>query len=495
LGSPEAGGKVIRGGSIRAFGYAINVVLGLAISVLLLRYLGVEDFGRFVTVTALLGIVAGVTDAGLTAAGTRELALLRRGEERNHLLSGLLSLRLITTAIGVAIAVGFAALVGYDNTMVAGTLLVGLAVVIISLQSMTTLSLYVDLRFGLLTLLEVLRPLLSLIAVALTVAVGAALLSFFSLQIGVGIVMLTTTIILTRVTVGLRFTRGVDYASLRRLLREVLPISIAMTMSVVYFGALVIIVSLVGTETDTGLYGASFRAFEVVVGLPILVLNAALPLLSVAGRDDEQRLGLGAQRMVEVGLLMAGLLALLIGILATSVVVLAGGSEFEDAGPLLALMGLALLPLFLSQTIQLMLISLRLHRALIVANAAALVVVIALGVTLVAAYGATGAAVAVVLGEVVLASLLFGMLMRARPGLVPDLRFVWKVVVAAGGASLVLVLPGLSPWVAAVIAAIIYTVIAFAIRAVPPEATDALLPNAISRRLPTARSIASDGVE
>ncbi len=63
LRSPSAGGKVVRGGALRAVGYGAAIIVGTATAALLLRHLGVDDFGRYVTVTALLGIVAAL--AGL----------------------------------------------------------------------------------------------------------------------------------------------------------------------------------------------------------------------------------------------------------------------------------------------------------------------------------------------------------------------------------------------------------------------------------------------
>ena len=95
----------MRGGLVRVAGYGVGTALGLATAVLLLRHLGVEDFGRYATVTALLGIVAGVTDAGLTAVGSREISVARSATERAHLLNNLLFLRVVGASLGVAVAV------------------------------------------------------------------------------------------------------------------------------------------------------------------------------------------------------------------------------------------------------------------------------------------------------------------------------------------------------------------------------------------------------
>src|ERR671932_153718 len=75
LRAPDSGMLAIRGGAVRGVGYLVGLVLGAAISVLLLRHLGVVQFGRYATVAALLGIVSGITDAGLTAVGARELSV------------------------------------------------------------------------------------------------------------------------------------------------------------------------------------------------------------------------------------------------------------------------------------------------------------------------------------------------------------------------------------------------------------------------------------
>ena len=60
LASPEAGGRVVRGGLLRGIGYGAGTLIAAGTAVLLLRALGNDDFGRYGTVAALLGIVSGI---------------------------------------------------------------------------------------------------------------------------------------------------------------------------------------------------------------------------------------------------------------------------------------------------------------------------------------------------------------------------------------------------------------------------------------------------
>src|SRR5690349_6286101 len=95
LSGTDVAGRVVRGGLQRVVGYGVVNLLGVASSVVLLRHLGVADFGRYGTVIALVGIASGLADAGLNLTGSRELALLHDTQERRHLLAGLLGVRLL----------------------------------------------------------------------------------------------------------------------------------------------------------------------------------------------------------------------------------------------------------------------------------------------------------------------------------------------------------------------------------------------------------------
>ena len=54
---------MLRGGAIRSIGYVAGVLLALISAPLLVRHLGVVDFGRWVTITSLVFIVSGLTES------------------------------------------------------------------------------------------------------------------------------------------------------------------------------------------------------------------------------------------------------------------------------------------------------------------------------------------------------------------------------------------------------------------------------------------------
>jgi O-antigen/teichoic acid export membrane protein len=431
----------------------------------------VEDYGRYGTVAALLGIVSTLTDAGLTAVGARELALRPPGSERERLLQLLLGLRLLLGLVAILAAVAFALLVGYDEVMVWGTLLAGVGVLLVNTQATAMLPLSVELRLGPVTSFEVLRQALTLCGVAFLAIVGASLLPYFLVQVLVGLVVLALT---PAVVGGLKSLRpGFGRLDALVLLRDALPVGIAIAMNVLYLRLLVILVSLLQSEEETGEYATAFRVFELLVGIPTLVLSVALPLLAVAA-EDRPRLRYGVQRTAEVALVASIGLALATTAFAAPAVDLLFGEEFEGSVPMLQLQAWALVPLFLGQVAVLALLSLRRQRAIAVANGTAVLVVLTLGIALIELYGGIGAAASGVATEVALAALLFVFLARAEPAVQPSFGFAWRSIAALGVGVVPLAVGGLGDWIRAFVSTAAFLLAALALRAVPAEIFDAL---------------------
>jgi O-antigen/teichoic acid export membrane protein len=297
------------------------------------------------------------------------------------------------------------------------------------------------------------------------------LLPFFGAQIPVGAIVLVLTPLAVPIRRGL--VPGFDRKVAASLLREALPLAVALTMNVVYFRVLMIMVSLIATPRQTGYFATSFQVFAVIFSLPLLVLSSALPLLSVAGRDDGERLRFGLQRMTEVSLAAAIVFVLAIDAAAPWAIPLLGGKSYTGAVPVLQIQAFALIPVFVGQVWQLGLLSLRRQSALTYANAGALLLVFALGAVFIPLWASKGAAVAAVLAESGLAALVYLFLRRAsalvapRPGLTP------RLVAASLPAFGVLLLPW--PWEVELVASVgIFLLAAGLLRAIPHELMHAL---------------------
>jgi O-antigen/teichoic acid export membrane protein len=472
LSGPDVAAHVVRGGLQRAAGFLAVNVLTAAAAVLLLRHLGVEDFGRYGIVMALLAIVQGISDAGLSMTGSRELSV-RTGVERRDLLAHLLGLRIVLTGAGVAVAVGFAALAGYDDALVWGTAVAGAGVFLLSVQAAMLLPLAVELRNGRLTLNEVIRQAVLLTGFVTLVAAGASLVSFFAAQLAAALIVLAVTPLLLprHHMVWPRWTGP----QLRALARMTLPLAVSSVLSVLYFRMLVVLISLLeDSPTEVGYYVTSTRIVELFLALPVILVSVVLPVLSVAARDDDGRLRYVSLRLTQALGLLGVLLALVLGVGADAIILVLGGEEYAGAAPVLQIQCVALVTIFVAGAWTTTLIGMGRTQALVVTGAIGVAAVLLFGLLLIPPLGAEGAAIAAVAADVVYCGAVFVALRQAGPGRDFPAGPLLRMAAAAAPPLLVALASPLPAAVNAVIVGVLFTLLAVALGAVPPELTDRL---------------------
>jgi O-antigen/teichoic acid export membrane protein len=479
LSSAQAGGRVIRGSAARVAGNIGGIVVGLATATLLLRHLGVAESGRYVTVMALVAVAGSVADAGLNITGSRELAL-RGPRQRRVLIANFLGLRLVIAPLVLLVAVLFAALAGYPPRMVIGTALAGTGLFIMSLADAILLRLTVELRNAGLAFVDFLRQAVTLAGVALLVLLGASLTPFFAVQIVVGLVVVAIIPLLAGY--GAFVLPRFDRAEQRSLLTKSLPLAVAIVLGQVYFRLVIVFMSLVSSSQQTGYFGGSLRAMETLVSIPVLVAGVALPLLAAAGRDDHARLRYAIEGLGE-GAVIAGVLVVLVTVRAAEpVMATIGGAAFRPSGAVLRIQVGALLFVALYQIWTVSLVALDRQRELIITNALGLVGLVVFTTVLVPPFGAQGGAAASVLGDALLACLIYWRLHVSVGRVMVRIGFLVRVVVAAAVASAALLLPGLPDLAAAALAGVLFLGVGQLIGMVPDELRVALGPRGLFAR-------------
>jgi O-antigen/teichoic acid export membrane protein len=478
LDSPTAGARVIRGSLLRLAGYVAGVLLGIVSASLLTRHLGVEDFGKYIVVSSLITIIAGLTDAGLATIAVREFST-RKGEDRDRLLANVLGIRLAVATLGAVAATGFTLVAGYEGVMVIGTLVAGIGLVLTTAQQTLAVPLGVTLRLGWISAIDLLRQAFFVALVVLLVFADAGLLAFLAATVPVSLLVLVPAAILVRGTAPL--LPQFDRAEWLRVLRLTGAYAAAAAVGTLYVSAVVVVTSLVGTETETGNLGAAFRVFSILGAIPILLVSSAFPIFARAARSDLERLEYALKRVFEIALIVGSWMALATVFGARFAIDVVAGDDYEPAVPVLQIEGGVLAASFVAIAAAFALVSLHRHRVLLLGNALALMTAVVLTVLLVPEYGAKGAAVATLVAELELAVLY--LIVLFRPGAFElDFGIAAKVAIATAS-SAALILTPLEDVPLVVAATIVYWAVLWLVRGIPAEIRQALGP---SRSRPAA---------
>jgi O-antigen/teichoic acid export membrane protein len=466
----EAGGRVIRGGSLRVVGTLVGVLAGALSAPLVVHHLHRVDYGRYLTVTSVIFVVTAVTEGGLNNVAVR-LYSVSSEPQRRSLIANLTGVRLVLGVLGAAGAVGFGLLAGYEHVLVVGLALGAAGYVMAGIQGSYSVALAGNLRVTALAGIDTLRSLLTTTLLISLVFAGSGLSGFYAVIVLVQGTALVVTAVLARrhIPLGPAFERS----RWRDLLHETALYAVASTLGVVYFQVALITMSLLDPGSQTGYYAIAFRIVELVNGIPWLLAGAVLPVLAVAAAGDRERLRFVAGRVFEGGVIAGGWFAIVIVLGAGFAIGVIAGAEGQPAIGVLRIMGIGVTATFLVSSWGFVLLSLRMHRALVLANAFALTLAIALSLILIPSLHARGAAITTAALELSLAGSYVAILFRR--GIRPPPRFlacfVPAVALGLGAGALGLLL---HPVAAVVVGSAVYFAVLWALRAIPSELIDAI---------------------
>jgi O-antigen/teichoic acid export membrane protein len=442
--------------------------------------LGISSFGRYVTVTSLIAVVAGVSEAGIYLFGIREFGE-RTHDNRRHLMANLLGMRLTLTLAGIALALCFATAAGYGGVLLLGTLVVGAGLLIQVTADVLSISLQAQLELGRLTFIEFTRRVVALLLFGALALLGAGLLPFFaaSTLAGAAAFALLAWIVRSSVRVGISF----DWQAWRALFKETLPFAMAASIGAVYVYVTVILMSLIATATQTGLFATSFRVTQVALGVPVFLLTAIFPLMLRAHAVEGPSAGDIVGKIFTVAVICGVWMSLAVSLGASFIIDVIAGHKGQGAVSVLRIQAIVLIMSFVSTSSALSLISLRRYRTMITASSSALALNIVLGLVLVPALGARGGALADVLTETLVAIGLTVILMRAVPRHEISASVLPPLLLASTLSATVLFLP-VGPVARVIGATIIYFGVLLLMGAIPTEVTAAARQIRVMRSAP-----------
>jgi O-antigen/teichoic acid export membrane protein len=372
---------------------------------LLARHLGADLYGRFVIAVTVGFVVATVADLGLPLLASRDWPGLA-ADRRSRWLADFWSIRLWSTAVVTASGVVVVAAMSLDAEMTAALTVGLLAVPVMLLSSATSALFLARLNPWPGVWSEVVSRLIWVGGVVVAVATDAGMVAILGLLIAsqaLGLAVLVAPGVRLGLISAPRLRAGAV-----TLGRRAAPLAVIPVLGVVYARADTLVVAALATDAETGMYGAMWRLVEVIISVPVIGSTLLLPLLSRTGdRDVQRRQYVRATRLLMVGLVPA---AAAIAVVASPLLELFGGSGFfidvntpwgvvSPSTTLVVLMGGVVLMGFGILNGAVMVATHR-QRALIRQSVLVVVVNLALALALIPRLSILGAAIAVLVTEV-----------------------------------------------------------------------------------------------
>lgn len=326
-------------------GKILSIATGIAIITLLTRSLGTAGYGGFTTVTAYLQFFGIIVDFGLTLIAVQMLSTNQWSEKK--LFDNFVSLKVVTSLAIFGLATLLAWFTNYPLLVKVAISIASVSFFLNAIQQVFVGWYQKYLIIAKLATAEVLSKIVLLSGVALIILLDGGLVELMPVLIAASATYLFFSLFFIRDRYSLGF--AFDKEIIKEILHRSWPIALGIIFNLIYLKADTLILSLTRSQTEVGIYGASFRILEVLITLPMMILGLLLPQFTAAWSSlDRTYWRLLYQKTYDLIHVIAWPLALGGLAIARPVILLIAGDDFADSVPILQILLIALIAIFLS---------------------------------------------------------------------------------------------------------------------------------------------------
>ena len=275
---------MLSGAGVLVVGRYVVAALAWVATLIVVRELSVNQFGRYQLIFSLLGIIGFIADLRLSRIVLRDLMAVD-GDEAGEIVGSYLGMRLVIGVISYVIAMAWMLLGNYPNDVVVGTAVAGLNLVILSGAFAVILLFEARLWLRDVAIANVLGQ---IVQTALTIAIsffGVASILWFSWSTVANAIALTLWLVLVMGrTVRVRIR--VEWVRWWLWLKEAAPLALGAALDTVYFRIDIVMLSLLDTYHAVGVYSVGYKFSDLLGALPLAVVTPALTMLVAAWPND-----------------------------------------------------------------------------------------------------------------------------------------------------------------------------------------------------------------
>lgn len=306
------------------------------------RYLGKEGFGEYATVLAFLSFFASLADLGLYHISTREIS--REGADEAMIMGNIFTLRIIS-ALGILIVAPILVLFfDYPHEVKQGIIIAAASFLFSSGYQVLNGVFQKNLAMDKVAVGELAGKIVQVTTVIIAVKLR---LSFDWIIASLLFNMIASFLIVFFWSKKyLRFQLRFNFAYWKKFMRESIPIGIGSVIVFVYYKMDTILLSVMKTSADVGIYNAAYKVLENVSFFPSMIIGLILPIISNTIFTDKERFNEISNKTFKVFVILV--VPLIVGtlFLANGIIQLIGGGQFYQSAAVLRILVFALAAIF-----------------------------------------------------------------------------------------------------------------------------------------------------
>ncbi|MBD3248284.1 oligosaccharide flippase family protein [Candidatus Falkowbacteria bacterium] len=322
----------------------LTTILGLVAVAVMTRTLGKYGFGQYTTIMTFLSFFGVLADLGLTLVTTKMIS--EPGADQKKLIDNLFTLRFFSALFFLGLAPLIVFFFPYAMVVKIGVSITTLSFFFIALNQIFVGLFQSRLRMDKVSIAEVAGRSFLVLGVVL-----ASVLGYGVLGMAIATVIASAVNFLLHFIFGVKFIKigfDFDFRLWVDIIKRSWPLTITIIFNLIYLRADTLILSLVKSQNEVGLYGATYKVIDVLTMIPFMFAGLILPILSKnwleQSKDFFKRV---SQRSFDLMAVLAIPLVVGTQFLADDLMVIIAGEEFAVSGSILKILILAVASIFI----------------------------------------------------------------------------------------------------------------------------------------------------
>lgn len=425
--------RIIHNSVAQLGGQFVLYGLGMVASILTMRYLGPEAFGKYSFIMVYVGVVSLFNDFGGQTLLARELS--QNPGQEGKILGNYMLLKLPFSLIITGISIGLLFMLGYSPDISFYTI-IALLTIPLGTPSLLSVIFQTKLKIWYIAVVNVVIRILSLVLIGVMVIYNGGIeILIFGL---LGVTIITTPLMVWLSAREIRPDFRLDVKLIKRLVTDTIPLGFMIILGSLVLKLDTLLLSKLADIRAVGLYNSAYKFVDWELTLMVGLLISHLPLFSsLVHREPEKTRRLFQKTLEIVEFLFIP--AAVFGLFASKqILLLTSGQKYLESS--LALSVLLWVPVFnaFNFITYNILIALRLQTTTLIIYSVVVVVNIAINLWGIPRYGFNTCAFASLVSELVaFGPMLYYLIVKA--GIRPKTRKLLSILIA----SVTGVLPGI----------------------------------------------------
>lgn len=369
----------------RGVHFVLNVIAGLA----LIRYFGPAGYGDYAFVLTYATLFGLLSDFGLAKIAVRDMS--RTASAAGSVLGTAIAARVVLAIVAAILAQVALSILGIRGDL---RPLIGVASLLFLIEAVLSLAAVFQIRLAMQyeALVTIAIQVVDTAIILALIRMHASLIWLVAAPVISGVVGIALAVWLVRRRFPIQLS--IDVSKLRQLLVDAAPVGLTTVIVVLYVKTDAVILGLLATPSDVGLFAAAYKPIEYALLALMLPINVLFPLLSRWSSTEPRLFRLLYWRGADA-LLALTLPVVVVAVLAAEPITVAlYAPEFAAAATPLRLLACALPLMVLSAWQGFALLSGGHQRVTVAYDAVALLVNVAANLILIPRLGYLGAAFA-----------------------------------------------------------------------------------------------------